>query len=158
MADVETIHVGIIVAPQGVRGEVRVKTDLEDPQLLRHATTAKIVSVKPHKPGLVIARIDGVADRNVAETLRGTELRIPRAVLPELEDGYYHSELIGLTVVDAEQKSLGKIVAVANFGASDLLEIKPLAGDTFFLPYCDDVVKSVDTETMLVRVALPEAL
>jgi 16S rRNA processing protein RimM len=73
----------------------------------------------------VIARVVGVADRNAAEALKGIELYVDRARLPAAAEGeYYHADLIGLTAVDADARTIGSIVAVQNFGAGDLLEIR----------------------------------
>ena len=128
----ERILVGKIVAPQGIRGEVRVQTFTDKPIDLKKLKvfSEKFVSDNFHfvrpvpNSDVIIARIDDVNDRNVAETLRGTELFINRSELPELKkDGeYYQSDLIGMAVV-RDGVNLGKIVCFQNFGAGDIIEL-----------------------------------
>ncbi len=74
----------------------------------------------------MIAVLNGIANRDEAEKLRGTDLYVSRAVLPppEDEDEYYHSDLIGLKAISPEGEAIGKIIAVHNFGAGDLLEVR----------------------------------
>ena len=91
-------------------------------------------------PKGVVARIDGIADRNAAEALKGIELYVDRERLPAAAEGeFYHADLIGLAAVDPAGKPIGEIVGRANFGAGDLLEIR-LAGSrkTELMPFTDD--------------------
>ncbi len=128
----DKILVGKIVAPQGVRGEVRVQTYTEHPtDLQKMSVTSKNLGtgafhfVRRLNPtsNMIIARIDGVADRNAAETLRGTELFIDRDSLPELGDNeYYQTDLIGFTVLRGG-KILGTLDGFQNFGAGDIMEL-----------------------------------
>ena len=107
----------------------------------------------------VIARIEGVADRTAAEGLRGTELYLPRERLPEAgADEFYHADLIGLTAVSPEGASIGRVVAVANFGAGDLVEIR-LEGSsaTEFIPFTAAFVPVVDIMSGRVVVCMPAA-
>jgi 16S rRNA processing protein RimM len=95
--------------------------------------------------GGVVAAVDGITDRNAAEALRGTELFVPRAVLPPTDDDeFYQDDLIGMEVVDAAGAARGAVLAVHNFGAGDVLEIAPPLGATFFLPFSRDAVPTVD--------------
>jgi len=127
----EKILVGKIVAPQGIRGEVRVQTFTAIPSDLKNLAvfgdgieSGKFHFVRPvPNTNVIIARIDGVLDRNVAETLRGTELFVLRGDLPKLNDGeYYQSDLIGFSVVQ-NGKIIGKISCFQNFGAGDIIEL-----------------------------------
>jgi len=132
MKNDEKILVGKIVAPQGIRGEVRVQTFTAKPSDFKDLavfagvfTSDKFHFVRPvPNTNVIIARIDGVSDRNTAETLRGTELFVMRNDLPELnKDGeYYQSDLIGFSVV-RNDKILGKVVCFQNFGAGDIMEL-----------------------------------
>ena len=126
------ILVGKIVAPQGIRGEVRIQTFTEKPIDLKELsvfsdnilpTAFHFVRPVPNT-NVIIARIDGVNDRNVAETLRGTELFISRTDLPDLkkEGEYYQSDLIGFSVV-RNGIVLGTLVCFQNFGAGDIMEL-----------------------------------
>ncbi len=132
MKETKKILVGKIVAPQGIRGEFRVQTfttkpiDLQNLSVFGDGIVAKDFHfVRPvPNTNVIIAQIDGVNDRNAAETLRGTELFISRDDLPELKrDGeYYQSDLIGFSVV-RNGKEIGKIVCFQNFGAGDIMEL-----------------------------------
>ena len=125
------ILVGKIVAPQGIRGEVRVQTFTATPGDLKNmpvfgnnvaADTFHFVRALPNT-NVIIAQIDGVADRNSAETLRGTELFVNRDDLPATHDGeYYQADLIGMVVV-RDGVELGRVACFQNFGAGDIMEL-----------------------------------
>ena len=132
MENKEKILVGKIVAPQGIRGEVRVQTYTQTPTDLK---TLKLYSdklsdnsfhfVRQLNPQstVVIAKIDGVNDRNAAELLRGVELFINRSDLPELKDGeYYQADLIGMRVIRGGIE-LGVVDNIQNYGGGDILEL-----------------------------------
>ena len=125
------ILVGKIVAPQGIRGEVRVQTFTETPidfqnlAIFGNAIDTKMFHFVRALPNtnVIIARIDGVNDRNNAETLRGTELFVERDSLPPAEpDHYYQADLIGMMVV-RDGAELGRVVSFQNFGAGDIMEL-----------------------------------
>lgn len=131
MNDNAKILVGKIVAPQGIRGEVRVQSFAEQTSDFKnfHVVSEKFNSESFHfvrvvpNANVVIARIDGVNDRNTAETLRGTELFINRDSLPQIQDGeYYQSDLIGFTVV-RDGKKIGVVECFQNYGAGDIIEL-----------------------------------
>ena len=125
------ILVGKIVAPQGVRGEVRVQTftamptDLKKLRVFGANITSemfKFVRALPNT-NVIIAKITGVDDRNMAETLRGTELFIERGALPDLQaDEFYQADLIGFAVVRGE-KTIGMVECFQNYGAGDIIEM-----------------------------------
>ena len=86
------------------------------------------MSARPTPKG-VVARLDGIADRNAAEALKGVELYVDRERLPAAAEGeFYHADLIGLAAVDPDGKPSARSLAVHNFGAGDLLEIRPAGG------------------------------
>ena len=132
------ILLGRIGAAHGINGEVSVKTFTGAPGAVgsygpltdktgTKAYKVRVVRVSPK--GGVIARIEGVADRNAAEALNGTDLYVARAKLPRPAEGeYYHADLIGLKAISPEGVEIGAVVAVENFGAGDLLEIRPAGG------------------------------
>ena len=146
------IFVAQVGAAHGVRGEVKVTTFTADPMALADYKTLlrqdgspalTIASARPAKGGIV-ARLNGVADRNAAEALRGLKLYISRDSLPEPEeDEFYLADLIGLSVETAEGELLGKVKTVQDFGAGDLLEIQPRAGATWWLPFTREAVPQV---------------
>lgn len=129
--DNNKILVGKIVAPQGIRGEVRVQSFADkttDFQKFNVQSTKfndgdfKFIRVVPNT-NVVIAKIRGVDDRNAAEILRGTELFIARDALPDLnENEYYQADLIGFYVVRDGIK-LGSVACFQNFGAGDIIEM-----------------------------------
>jgi 16S rRNA processing protein RimM len=155
-ADKRRVLLGHISHAHGIRGEVVLKSYTADPEAIAGygpleddtgGRVFKILSIRESGKGL-IARIEGVADRNQAEALRGTDLYIDRAKLPAPDEGeFYYADLIGLSVVDASGKIVGRVVAVQDFGAGDLLEVR-LAGQqrTEFVPFNDACVPEVDFE------------
>ena len=131
MTDVKQILVGKIVAPQGIRGEVRVNTYSDSPldfqkfqvQSAKFASDDfKFVRAVPNS-NVIIAKIRSVDDRNAAEALRGTELFVVRGALPELKaDEYYQADLIGFDVVRDGTK-IGIVSCFQNYGAGDIIEL-----------------------------------
>ena len=94
-----------------------------------------LVKVRDDGKGGAIARFAEVADRNAAEALRGTTLTVPRSALPPLGEGeYYHADLIGLPAVSTDGEPLGECIAVDNFGAGDVLEVRKPDGKKFMVP------------------------
>ena len=106
-----------------------------------------------------MARLEGVGDRTAAEALKGVELYVDRDRLPAAAEGeFYHADLIGLAAVDPEGKRIGEIVAVQNFGAGDLLEIRLAgSGKTELVPFTDATIPEVDIAAGRVVVAMPAA-
>ena len=131
MTDSKYILVGKIVAPQGIRGEVRVQTFTDTPVDFKKL---KIKSVRFNdddfkfvrtvsNSNVIIAKISGIDDRNAAETLRGTELFIERSALPDLkENEFYQADLIGFDVVRNGTK-IGVVDCFQNYGAGDIIEL-----------------------------------
>lgn len=105
----------------------------------------KVVSLRRGRDCL-IARLEGVTGRTMAEALCNLDLYVPRERLPEPEaDEFYHADLIGLRAEDATGSSAGTVVAVHNFGAGDILEIAPAGGgDTLMHPFSRAAVPTVD--------------
>ena len=148
------VIVGAIAGAFGVKGEVRLKSFCADPAAIADYTPlyskdgrrfATIVLTGAASNALT-ARIDGVATKEEADALKGTELYAERDQLPSLpDDEFYHADLIGLPVYDAGGQLLGKVKAVLNHGASDLLEIhSPGAKSTVLLPFTKAAVPTVD--------------
>ena len=122
MSGTQKILVGKIVAAQGLRGEVRVQAFTEKPEdLAKLNVGADFIRSAGHD--IAILKITGVDDRNAAEALRGTELFIARAALPDLPAGeFYHADLIGSKGF-RDDEVIGTVAAVHNFGAGDILEL-----------------------------------
>jgi 16S rRNA processing protein RimM len=147
------ICVARIGAAHGVRGEVRLWTFTEDPLAVKRygplmtrdgARHFEVTHAREAK-GHLVATLKGVATREDAERLNGVELYVAREKLPATEhDEYYHADLIGLAAVNAANEPLGKVIAIHNFGAGDIIEIAPPGGATMLLPFTNAVVPSVD--------------
>lgn len=132
------VTLAAVIGAHGVTGEVRLKLFTEElgryPVLHAGARTLTLKSVRPGPNGAV-ARFAEVTDRTAAEALRGTQLAVPRAALPPLEDGeYYHADLLGRAAVSSDGDPLGTVVTVDNFGAGDLVEIERPGGARFYVP------------------------
>ena len=161
------VCVGVIAGAHGIKGEVKVKSFTEDVMKIVHygplfdesgARRFDMTVRAKAKDGL-IAVIDGVGDRNAAEALRGTKLYVPRSALPQTEpEEFYHADLIGLAAELADGTKLGEVVAVHNFGAGDLIEIRRANGRTLDLPFTQAVVPVVDVEGRRIEVDLPHGL
>lgn len=161
------ICVARIGAAHGVRGAVKLWTFTEDPLAVERygplttkdgARQFEIASVRAAKDHLV-ATFKGIATRNDAEKLNGIELYVPREKLPDTDDDeYYHADLIGLAAVTAANEPLGRVVAIHNFGAGDIIEIAPPAGATMLLPFTNAVVPTVDIAGGRVVIELPKEI
>lgn len=151
--DKRLILVGRVAGGFGVRGEVRISTYTEDPMSLAGFKALKrqdgspaltVQNARPVKDG-VVARVREVETKEQADALRGLRLYVAREALPEPdEDEFYLTDLIGLRAVTPEGEVLGKVKAVPNFGAGDLLEID--SGDgrpTWYLPFTREAVPEV---------------
>jgi len=151
----------VIGAAHGIRGEVRVKTFTGDPLALadygplhaRDGRSFEILDIRP-QGNVVVVRFKGVADRNAAEALNGTELFVDRSALPDdVEEGeFYHADLIGLAVRDENDVMLGRIAAVQNFGGGDILEVTGERLKGALIPFTEAAVPVVDIGGGFVRI------
>jgi 16S rRNA processing protein RimM len=106
--------------------------------------------------GHLVATLKGIATREEAERLNGIELYIAREKLPATErDEYYHADLIGLAAVNVADQPIGRVIAIHNFGAGDIIEIAPPNGATMLLPFSNAVVPTVDLAKGRVVIELP---
>jgi 16S rRNA processing protein RimM len=109
--------------------------------------------------GHLVATLKGIATREEAERLNGLELYVAREKLPATdEDEYYHADLIGLDAVTPANEPLGRVIAIHNFGAGDIIEIQPPNGATMLLPFTNAVVPSVDLASGRVVIELPQEI
>ena len=158
------ICVARIGAAHGVRGAVKLWTFTEDPFAVKDygplstkdgTRQFEIASAREAKDHLV-ATFEGVATRDDAERLNGIELYVAREKLPVVEDDeYYHADLIGLDAVTTANEPLGRVIAIHNFGAGDIIEIAPPSGTTILLPFSNAVVPTVDIAGGRVVIELP---
>ncbi len=149
----QSVCLGVIVAPHGVRGAVKIKTFTELPENIaaygplsdekgRRQFTLRHFRVQGE---VIVAQLEGIADRDAAEGLKGLRLYVPRAALPAPEeDEFYLADLVGLPAETAEGKRVGTVLAVHDFGAGDVLELRQPIGGTIFLPFTRAVVPVVD--------------
>jgi 16S rRNA processing protein RimM len=149
----DLILVGRVAGAFGIKGEVRITSFTGEPLAL---VDYKTLLREDGSPGLtlsggrvakggVVARAREIETREQAEAARGLRLYIPRALLPpvEDEDEFYIADLVGLTVVSPDGAPLGRVRSVRDFGAGDLLEIEPPAGESWWLPFTKDAVPEV---------------
>ena len=156
-------------AAHGVRGEVKLWSFTEDPLAVadygplesKDGTRQFVIAALRPAKDFLIARVEGVADRNAAEALRNVELYLPRERLPAIDedDTWYYADLVGLAAVAPDGASLGTVAAVHNFGAGDIVEIAPAGGGkTLLLPFTEAVVPEVDIKARRMVVVLPEEI
>lgn len=151
MAD--RVCVAQIGAAHGIRGEVRLRSFTEAPMAIASygplesedgKRRIEIEALRPSKDHFV-ARLAGVRDRTDAETLTNLRLYVPRDRLPPAAEGeFYHADLVGLAAVTPDGASLGTVTAIHNFGAGDVVEIKPESGETMLVPFTDTAVPEID--------------
>jgi 16S rRNA processing protein RimM len=150
------ILIGVFGRPHGVRGEIKLISYTADPMAIsRYAPLSdragtrrfELISLRPAGRDL-IARVRGIDDRDAAAALTRTELYVPRERLPDAERAngeYFIADLIGMTAVRESGEILGRVVAVPNFGAGDILEIAPEGGgETLLLAFAEPFVGEVD--------------
>ena len=161
------ICIARIGAAHGVRGAVKLWTFTEQPLAVmdygplatRDGARRFEVTHAREAKGHLVATLKGIATREDAERLNGVELYVAREKLPATgEDEYYHADLIGLAAVTPANEPLGRVIAIHNFGAGDIIEIGPAHGATMLLPFTNAVVPSVDLEGGRVVIELPSEI
>ncbi len=149
------VLLGVFGAAQGVRGEVRVKSYTEDPKAIgaygaltdRAGARAFVFeSLRALKDDMLVARVKGVSTREAAQALNGVEIFARREQLPPpAADEFYYDDLVGLAAMTREGSAVGRVVALSNFGAGDILEIAPEGGgETLLLPFTRAVAVEID--------------
>lgn len=136
---------------------MRVAVYVDNIDLFTSVDTHKITMKNRHKGDIWLAEIDGITNRNQSEPLKGTKFYVSRSALPDLaDDEIYHVDLVGMTCVTENGETVGTVEAVENFGASDLLDIKPANGDkNYYLSYDDKTVLQI---TDVITVSLPDVI
>lgn len=153
------ITLAVITGAHGVSGEVRLKLLGEGLESLKaHSAfnngTLRLTSLRADGKGGAIARIENLTSRTAAEALRGTPLNVFRSALPPLEEGeFYHTDIIGLPVVSDAGEPVGRVVAVENFGATDIVEIERDGGGQFMVPLIEAAVPEWDAKRLVVSEA-----
>ena len=162
------VCLGQIGAAHGVRGEVRLRSFTSDPAAIaaygpletEDGRVLEIEKLRPAKDHFV-ARLSGIHDRDAASALTNAKLYVPRERLPRTEDPdeFYHADLIGLAAVDRAGRTLGAVVAIHNFGAGDLIEVRPqTGGNTELVPFDTVHVPEVDIASGKIVIDPPDGL
>lgn len=154
------VTLAAITGAHGVTGEVRLKLLGEGLDALKahHSFNAgndggalTPLNIRSDGKGGAVARFAEVLSRADAEALRGTTLTVPHSTLPPLGEGeYYHADLIGLAVVTTAGEDVGKVIAVENFGATDVIEIAKPDGKTFMVPMTPQAVPEWNAERLVI--------
>lgn len=162
----DLICIGAIAGSFGVAGEVRLKSFCSEPTDIAAygplstedgSRTFHITLTRPVAGGLG-ARIQGITTKEQADALRGTSLHVPRDRLPALpDDEFYHADLIGLSAYDTGGELIGKVSAIYNHGAGDIVEISPIRHKSaLLLPFTTAIVPNVDLAAGRIVVNLPD--
>ena len=163
------VLLGVVAAPHGVRGLVRIKSFTEDPMAIAsYGALSDETGQKQYRiealsavKGAVLARIEGVADRTAAEAARGLRLYVERSALPATgEQEWYEADLIGLPAVGTDGRDWGKVMAFHDFGAGRTMEVSggTASRQSVMLPFTDEAVPEVDVEGGKVVVDPPAGL
>ena len=151
------VTLAAVTGAHGVAGEVRLKLfgeGLEGLKPHKSFNEGKLTlsKVRSDNKGGAIARFAEVTGRNEAEALRGTVLTVPREALPSLEEGeFYYSDLLDLPVVTDKGDEVGRVCAVENFGATEIVEIEKPDGKQFMVPLTEQAVPGWDSEKLTVN-------
>ena len=142
----ERVALAAVAGAHGVKGEVRLKLFTDSVENLARHDRLLLAGKQRRLLGIreggkvAVARFEGIADRSAAEALRGQLVEIDRSALPPLEEGeYYHADLIGLPCLDREERHLGRVAAVENYGAGDLLEVEFDDGRRSLIPFKEGI-------------------
>jgi 16S rRNA processing protein RimM len=159
----DRVLLGVVAAPHGVRGLVRIRSYTEDPMAVaaygplsdETGKRAYRVEALSAARGAVLARIEGVADRTAAEALRGLRLYVERERLPGTgEREWYEADLIGLSAIGRDGRDWGKVIAFHDFGAGSVMEVS----GGVMLPFTDEAVPEIDVEGGKVVIDPPAGL
>lgn len=159
----ELIIIGRIVAPHGVRGDLRILPDTDRPSIYKKLKNIYIkgyiydlLSARPHK-NIYIVHLEGIDDRNMAETLVGETVEVPFSLLPKRPEGaIYYFELIGMTVVSDMGEVIGTLSQILETGANKVYAVKLPDGKAIYLPVIPSCVLNTDKEKRIITVKLPE--
>jgi 16S rRNA processing protein RimM len=158
------VLLAVVIAPHGLKGEVKAKIFTAAPDALldyrklhtKSGHVFDVLALRVSKAGEAVLSLQGVASREAAEALKGTELFVTRDALPATDENeFYHADLIGLAAEDAQGTRLGTISAIHNFGAGDVIEIRLPDGDDILLPFDAQSVPTIDIENGRIVVAPP---
>jgi len=159
------ILLAAVIAPHGLKGEVRAKLFTSAAEKLgaygalhtRDGRVLNVASAREVKAGEAILSFKGIADRDATEALKGAELCVSRGALPALDESeFYHADLVGLSAYDEEDRLLGRVSAIHNYGAGDVVEIVRDDGDSVLLAFTRSNVPVIDIKGRRIIIAVPE--
>ena len=161
----DIIKLGKITAPQGIKGEVRVYPYTDKPTrfseieaVLLNGRRCRIEKARYMK-NMAILKLEGIDDRNAAETMRNRELLLPREDLwKQPEDTYFVDDLVGCAVVSEDGAPVGTLKTIHSRPAQDLYEIERADGSSFLLPAVKEFVRHVDVANRIIIIHLIEGL
>lgn len=165
----DLLLIGVIVAPFGIRGQVKLKAITDRPEYIaRHVRTVLVGKARTpltisklfeHKPGLLVLSLQGVESREAADELRGAEVYIREAEAAPLGEGeYFLHQLYGLAVRTEAGEPIGKVREVVNTGASDLLVISRPGQPDALIPMVGDFIVGLDLPGGVITVRPIEGL
>lgn len=152
----KSVTLAAVTGAHGVTGEVRLKLlgegfDALKPHKSFNEGALTLQKLRDDGKGGAIARFAEIPDRTAAERLRGTTLTVSRVALSPLEEGeFYHSDLLDLPVVTDAGEAVGRVCAVENFGATDIVEIEKPDGAKFMVPLTTQAVPEWNAERLVV--------
>lgn len=162
----QRVLLGHIVGAHGIRGAVLVRSYTGDPEAIagygpletEGGDARFVLKVQGATAKGLICQVEGVSDRTRAEKLKGAALYVERDRLPPADDGeFYHVDLVGLAAVTETGAPLGTVVAVPNYGAGDLLEVRPGSDKrTVLYPMIEEVVRRVDVAGGVIVLSPPD--
>lgn len=162
----QKIVLGAVMGSYGVRGDARIKSFCAEPSAIANygplsddaGRSYTVTILRPVKGGYAV-RLSGVSNKEAADALRGQKLSALRAALPDLpDDEFYYTDLIGCEALDTGGASLGRIHAVHDHGAGDLLEVRPKGGDSVLVPFTRAIAPTVDLSARRVVIDPPIGL
>lgn len=170
MPEAKLVVIGEVVKPHGIRGEFSVQSHADSPRLfaagarlgLRSGARAPrfvtVLSSRPHQ-GRLLLTIEGVADRDAAEALRGLEVVVPAEALPELsDDEIYLHEIVGFTAVLPGGETVGLLEGFLDSPGQDLWVIRAPDGREILFPAHDESVVEIDEEARRIVIDPPPGL
>ena len=165
----DLVLIGKIVGAHGLKGTTKIQSYAESLEIFKSGTVLLVSSpdgsenryeidwIKPHSRGALLT-LKEITGRDQAESLIGSELYIEKAELPELEPGaYYWFDLVGVRVYTSDDRYIGRIASIIETGANDVYVVKD-AEREILVPALESIVRSIDIESKIMRVELPEGL
>jgi len=162
-------QLGYVIKPHGLNGELQILLDVDAPKEYSNLESVFVlqgqqlvpffiesIAVRGDKAIVAIEEVESIDD---AKVLKGAELYLPLAMLPQLtDDQFYYHDLQGFAVEDDQGEAIGKVEAVLEAGAQDLLQVKHESGKELLLPLNDDLLMKVDKEAQKLVMKIPEGL